>query len=57
MITETTMVVILNLQDSHLLTLSFVQVNGGQYRPVANLLVVDFHSQPREMLTLKPLNT
>ena len=32
------------------------QVNG-ENRPVANLPVVDFHSQPREMLTPKPLNT
>ena len=54
------MVVIFNLQNSHLLTLSLpteevFQVNG-QNRPVANLPVVDFHSQPREMLTPKPLN-
>ena len=58
--TKTTIVVIFNLQNSHLLTLSLpteevFQVNG-QNRPVANLPVVDFHSQPREMLTLKPLN-
>ena len=32
------------------------QVNG-QNRPEANLPVVDFHSQPSEMLTPKPLNT
>ena len=32
------------------------QVNG-QNRLVANLPVVDFHSQTREMLTPKPLNT
>ena len=62
MITKTTMVVIFNLQNSHLLTLSlptkevFPQVNG-QNGQVTNLPVVDFHSQPREMLTLKPLNT
>ena len=61
MITKTKMVVIFNLQNSHLLTLSLPteqvsQVNG-QNRPVANLPVVDFHSQPREMLTPKPLNT
>ena len=60
MIIKTTMVVIFNLQNSHLLTLSlpeeFFQVNG-QNRPVANFPVVDFHSQPREMLTPKPLNT
>ena len=47
-------------KNSHLLTLSLpteevFQVNG-QNRPVANLPVVDFHSQPREMLTSKPLN-
>ena len=56
MITKTKMVVIFNLQNSHLLTLSLpteevLQVN----RPVANL-PVDFHSQPREMLAPKPLN-
>ena len=61
MITKTTMVVIFNLQNSHLLTLSLpteevFQVNG-QNRLMANLSVVDFHSQPREMLTPKPLNT
>ena len=61
MITKTTMVVIFNLKNSHSLTFSFpteevFQVNG-QNRPVANLPVVDFHSQPREMLTPKPLNT
>ena len=55
------MVVIFNLQNSHLLTLSLpteevFQVNG-QNRLVANLPVVDFHSQTREMLTAKPLNT
>ena len=55
MITKTTKVIISNLQNSHLLTLSLpteevFQVNG-QNRPVANLPVVDFHSQPREMLT------
>ena len=32
------------------------QVNGWN-RPEANLSVVDFHSQPREMLTPKPPNT
>ena len=61
MITKTSMVSIFDLQNSHLLTLSLpteevFQVNG-QNRPVANLPVVDFHSQPREMLTPKPLNT
>ena len=54
------MVVIFNLQDSHLLTLSLPTEEVfqvlGQNRPVANLPVVDFHSQPREMLTPKPLN-
>ena len=61
MITKTTMGVIFDLQNSHVMTLSLpteevFQVNG-QNRPVANLPVVDFHSQPREMLTPKPLNT
>ena len=61
MIAKTTMVVIFNLHNSHLLTLSspteeVFQVNS-QNQPVANLPVVDFHSQPREMLTPKPLNT
>ena len=55
MITKTTMVVIFNLQNSHLLTLSLpteevFQVNSLN-QPVANLPVVNFHSQPREMLT------
>ena len=54
------MVVIFNSQNYHLLTLSLpteevFQVND-QNRPVANLPVVDFHSQPREMPTPKPLN-
>ena len=40
-------------QNSQLLTRSFpveeiIQVNG-QNRPAANLLVIDFRSQPREM--------
>ena len=61
MITKTSMVVIFNLQNSHLLTLSLptdevFQVDG-QNRLVANLPVADPHSQPREMLTPKPLNT
>ena len=61
MITKTTIVVILNLPNSHLLTLSLpteevFQVNG-QNRSVANLPVVEFHSQPKEMPTPKPLNT
>ena len=60
MITKTTMVVIFNLQNSHLLTLSLpieevFQVNC-QNRPVANLPVVDFYSQRREILTPKPLS-
>ena len=59
-ITKTTMVVIFNLQNFQLLTLSLAteevfQVNS-QNRPMANLPVVDFHSQPREILTPKPLN-
>ena len=54
------MVVIFNLQNFHLLTLSVhteedFQVSG-QNQPVANLPVVGFHSQQREMLTPKPLN-
>ena len=61
MITKTTMIVIFNLQNSHLLTLPLpteeVFQANGQNRPVTNLPVVDFHSQPREMLTPKPLNT
>ena len=45
--------------NSHLLTLSLsteevFQINGQNW-PVANLLVVNFHSQTREMLTPKPL--
>ena len=52
---------IFNLQNSHPLTLSLpteevFQVND-QNRRVANLPVVDFHSQSREILTPKPLNT
>ena len=47
MITKTTMVVIFNEQNSHLLTLSLptevFQVNG-QNRLVENLPAVDFHS-------------
>ena len=60
MTTKTTTVVIFNLQNSHLLTYlptkEVFQVSG-QNRPVANLPIVDFHSQPEEMLTPKPLNT
>ena len=53
LITKTIMVVIFNLQNSHLLTLSLpteevFQLNG-QNRPVANLPVVDFHSQPSDI--------
>ena len=60
LITKTTMVVNFNLQNSHWLTLSLpteeiFQVNGKSWL-VANLSVVDFHSQPREMVTPKPLN-
>ena len=61
MIIKTTIVVIFNLQNSQLLTLSLlteeVSQVSSQNRPVANLPVVDFNSQPDEMLTLKPLNT
>ena len=61
MITKTTMGVTFNLQNSRLWTLSLpieeiFQVHG-QNRPVANLPVVDFRSQPREMPLPKPLNT
>ena len=61
MITKTTMVVIFNLPNSHLLNLSspteeVFQVKD-QNRPVANLPVVNFHYQPKEMPTPKPLNT
>ena len=53
-------IIIFNLQNSHLLTLSLlteevIQVNG-QNRPLANLQVVNFHSQLREILIPKPLN-
>ena len=54
MITKTTMVVIFNLQNSHLSTLS---LPTEEVFHVANLPVVDFHSQPREMPTPKTLNT
>ena len=61
MITKTTMVVIFNLQNYHLMTLSLLteevfQVNGQNW-PVANLQVFNFHSQLRKMPTPKPLNT
>ena len=52
------MVVIFNLQNSHLLTLSLpteeVFQANGQNRPVANPPVVNFDSQPREIVTPKP---
>ena len=56
---KTTMVVIFNLQNSHSLTLflsteEVFQVND-QNRPMANLLVVDFHSHSKEMSTPRPL--
>ena len=52
MVTKTSMVVIFNSQNSHLLTLSsptdeVFQVDG-QNRLVANLPVVDPYSQPRD---------
>ena len=61
MITKTTMDVIFNLQNSPTLTLflpkeEVFQVND-QTQPVANLPVVDFYSQQREMPTPKRLNT
>ena len=61
MITKTTMVVIINLQNSYVLTLSLpteevFQVND-QSRPVANLPVVDFHSQPKEITKHQAPNT
>ena len=57
MITKTTMGVIFDLQNSHVMTLSLpteevFQVNG-QNRPMANPPVVDFHSQLREMIAFK----
>ena len=53
--------VIFNSKNSQSFTLSLpteevFQVNG-QNRIVENLPVVEFHSQVREMLTPKPLNT
>ena len=61
MITTTLSVIFFNLQNSRLLTLplptkEIFQVNG-QNRPVANLLFVNFRSQPREMPLPKPPNT
>ena len=58
LITKTTMVVNFNLQnfiDWLVLTEEIFQVNCKSW-VVANLPVVDFHSQPREMVTSKPLN-
>ena len=53
------MVVIFNLRNCHLLTLSLLKEEvfqvKGQNRLVANLPVVDFHSQPREMPIIDPL--
>ena len=61
MITKTTMGGILNLQNSHLLTFylpteEVFQVHS-QNRPVTNLSVVDFRSQPRQRPLPKSLNT
>ena len=55
------MVVIFNLPNSHLWNLSspteeVFQVKDQNW-PVANLPVVNFHYQPKEMPTPKPLNT
>ena len=59
MITKTTIVVIFSLKNSHLLTLFLpteeVFQENSHNRLVANLPVVDFPSQLREMLTPKPL--
>ena len=56
-----TMGLICNIQNFQLLNWSLpteeiIQVTG-QNRPVANLPVVNFRSQPREMPLPKPLNT
>ena len=56
-----TMGLIFNIQNFQLLNWSLpteeiIQVTG-QNRPVANLPVVNFRSQPREMPLPKPLNT
>ena len=56
-----TMGLIFNIQNSQLSNWSLpteeiIQV-PGQNRPVANLPVVDFRSQPREMPLPNPLNT
>ena len=53
-----TMSVIFNMQNSQLLTFSFPtekQLHGQNWL-VANLPVVDFPSQPREMPLPEPLN-
>ena len=52
-----TMSVIFNTQNSQVLTWSLPTKVYSQNRPVANLQVVDFRSQPREMPLPKPLNT
>ena len=54
-------IVIFNIKNYHLLNWSLLteeifQVHR-QNRPVKNLPVVDFRSQPREMPLPKPLNT
>ena len=59
--TTKTMGIIFNIKNSQLLTWSspteeIFQVHG-QNRPVASLPVVDFRSQPREILLPTPLNT
>ena len=55
------MVVIFNLQTSHLLTLSLPTAEvfqaNGRNRPMTNLPVVDFHPQLGEMPTPTPLNS
>ena len=52
---------ILTIQNSQLLNWSLLKEEiiqvPGQNRPMANLSVVDFRSQPRKMLLPKPLNT
>ena len=53
-----TMSVIFNMQNSQLLSFSFPTEKQlhGQNWPVANLPVVDFPSQPREMPLPEPPN-
>ena len=46
-----------NFQFTKFSFIDFVFQVNDQIRIVANLPVVDFHSQTREMLTLKPLTT